>query len=389
MKLNGWEEYDWHKQVEDIVNTEVYEPEPPQGDTFPEPVELGDILANPPAMAPVLIDGILRQGHKASLTGPSKAGKSFALMELAIDIAEGMNWMGCRCAQGDVLYINMEIDDASCYNRFNTIYKAMGLTVNGRPSPNANRIKVWGLRGKSMPLAQLTPRIIAVAQGRGYKAIIIDPLYKVMDGDENSNSDVSRMVTYFDRITDSTGASVIYAHHFAKGTGGDRSVIDRGSGAGAFARDPDAIITMTQLDQADDVNEVHTAWRVEFVLREFPSKDPYNVWWEYPLHKWDDTETLADASVETQHTQKARQQERADKRGKAKRIEAVQAVVDSIMINGEFSIGEFTDTYMEKGKTVATNTAKGRLREAGYTLKPGTSGRNSKWIKKEIVKPSK
>ena len=183
MKLNGWEEYDWHKQVEDIVNTEVYEPEPPQGDTFPEPVELGDILANPPAMAPVLIDGILRQGHKASLTGPSKAGKSFALMELAIDIAEGMNWMGCRCAQGDVLYINMEIDDASCYNRFNTIYKAMGLTVNGRPSPNANRIKVWGLRGKSMPLAQLTPRIIAVAQGRGYKAIIIDPLYKVMDGD--------------------------------------------------------------------------------------------------------------------------------------------------------------------------------------------------------------
>lgn len=381
----NWREYDLQYQIDQIVN----EPEPQQENAFPEPVGLGDILMDPPKMAPVLIEGVLRQGHKASLTGPSKAGKSFALMELAIDIAEGMNWMGCRCTQGDVLYINMEIDNPSCYNRFNTIYKAMGLTVNGKPSRNANRIKVWGLRGNSMPLAQLTPKIIEVAQGRGYKAIIIDPLYKVMDGDENSNSDVSRMVTYFDQITNATGASVIYAHHFAKGNGGDRNVIDRGSGAGAFARDPDAIITMTQLDQSDDVNEVHTAWRVEFVLREFPNKDPYNVWWEYPLHKYDSTETLEDASVETQKTQQERQKERAEKKGKMRRIEAVQQAVDSIMVNGEFSIGEFTDTYIEKGKTLATNTAKGRLREAGYTLKPGTSGRNSKWIKKEIVKLSK
>lgn len=391
MARNGWEEYDWRFQAEQIVNEPLPEPEPIPMETpsFPEPVKLGDILADPPALAPVLIDGVLRQGHKASLTGPSKAGKSFALMELAIDIAEGMNWMGCRCTQGMVLYINLEIDNASCYNRFNTIYKAMGLTINGRPSPNANNIRVWGLRGQKLTLAELTPMVIDFAKGKGFLAVIIDPLYKVMTGDENSNADVGRMVTFFDAIAEGTGASVIYAHHFAKGNGGDRNVIDRGSGAGAFARDPDAIITMTQLDQPDDVNEVHTAWRVEFVLREFPSREPYNVWWEYPLHKWDSTETLDDASVETQQTQKARQNERAEKKGKAKRIEAVKNVADSLMINGEFSIGEFTDTYMENGKTVATNTAKGRLREAGYTLKPGTSGRNSKWIKKEIVKLSK
>ena len=378
---NDWREYDLSYQADQAVNEPLPEPEPEEPQ-FPVPVLLGDILADPPALAPVVIEGVLRQGHKASLTGPSKAGKSFALMELAIDIAEGMNWMGCRCTQGKVLYINLEIDDPSCYNRFDTIYQAMGLKINGKPSPNANNITVWGLRGQKITLAELTPMVIDFAKDKGFLAVIIDPLYKVMNGDENSNSDVSRMVTHFDQIAEGTHASVIYAHHFAKGNGGDRSVIDRGSGAGAFARDPDAIITMTQLDQPDDVNEVHTAWRVEFVLREFPSKDPYNVWWEYPLHKWDSTETLDEASIETQATVKERQKERADKRGRSKRIEAVQMVADSLMINGEFSIGEFTDTYMEKGKTLATNTAKGRLREAGYTLKPGTSGRNSKWIKK-------
>ena len=378
---NDWREYDLSYQADQVVNEPLPEPVPDEPQ-FPVPVLLGDILADPPALAPVVIEGVLRQGHKASLTGPSKAGKSFALMELAIDIAEGMNWMGCRCTQGKVLYINLEIDDPSCYNRFDTIYQAMGLKINGKPSPNANNITVWGLRGQKVTLAELTPMVIDFAKDKGFLAVIIDPLYKVMNGDENSNSDVSRMVTHFDQIAEGTHASVIYAHHFAKGTGGDRSVIDRGSGAGAFARDPDAIITMTQLDQPDDVNEVHTAWRVEFVLREFPSKEPYNVWWEYPLHKWDSTETLDEASIETQATVKERQKERADKRGRSKRIEAVQMVADSLMINGEFSIGEFTDTYMEKGKTLATNTAKGRLREAGYTLKPGTSGRNSKWIKK-------
>jgi RecA-family ATPase len=58
---------------------------------LPEPVNLGAIWSSLPEVAPVLIDGVLRQGHKMIISAPSKAGKSFALMELAIAIAEGMN----------------------------------------------------------------------------------------------------------------------------------------------------------------------------------------------------------------------------------------------------------------------------------------------------------
>ena len=35
------------------------------------------------------IENVLRQGHKMLIAGPSKAGKSFALIELCIAIAEG------------------------------------------------------------------------------------------------------------------------------------------------------------------------------------------------------------------------------------------------------------------------------------------------------------
>ena len=62
--------------------------------------ELGTDL---PELAPELIGGVLRQGHKMLMAGPSKAGKSYALIELAVSIAEGLPWLGFQCAQGRVM----------------------------------------------------------------------------------------------------------------------------------------------------------------------------------------------------------------------------------------------------------------------------------------------
>ena len=50
---------------------------------LPEPVTLSDVK-EPPEKPPDLIAGVLRRGHKALIAGPSKAAKSFLLIELAI-----------------------------------------------------------------------------------------------------------------------------------------------------------------------------------------------------------------------------------------------------------------------------------------------------------------
>ena len=70
-----------------------------------------------PRLADELIQGILRVGHKMLIAGPSKAGKTFLLMYLAIAIAEGIDWLKFRCKRGKVLYINLEIDAASAIHR--------------------------------------------------------------------------------------------------------------------------------------------------------------------------------------------------------------------------------------------------------------------------------
>ena len=53
-------------------------------DDLPDSDNLEDVWDNLPDLAPSLIGGVLRQGHKMLLAGPSKAGKSYALIELVI-----------------------------------------------------------------------------------------------------------------------------------------------------------------------------------------------------------------------------------------------------------------------------------------------------------------
>ena len=83
-------------------------------DDLPDPESLDDVWDNLPELAPTLIEGVLRQGHKMLIAGPSKAGKSFLQIEMCIAIAEGKKWLNWLCTQGKVLYVNLELDRASC-----------------------------------------------------------------------------------------------------------------------------------------------------------------------------------------------------------------------------------------------------------------------------------
>lgn len=188
-----------------------------------------------------------------------------------------------------MLYVNLEIDAASCINRFSEIYKALKL----KPK-HSHDIVVWNLRGRAMPLDKLVPRLIRKVINQGFDAIIIDPIYKVITGDENNASDMGAFCNQFDRICNETGCAAIYCHHHSKGSQGYKRAMDRASGSGVFARDPDAQLDMIQLETSDEFMALHadvltsTAWRLESSLREFRNFKPVNFWFEYPVHRIDD-----------------------------------------------------------------------------------------------------
>lgn len=345
-----------------------------QNDELPDFESLEQLLDDPPPLAPPLIDNVVRQGHKLLVSGPSKAGKSFFLLELAIAISEGINWINWACTQGDVLYVNLELDKASCIQRLKDSYQAQGL-----PAKNAGRIDIWNLRGKSCPLDKLAPRLIRRASKRKYAAIIIDPIYKIITGDENSAEQMAKFCNQFDTICEELNATVIYCHHHSKGSQGSKRSHDRSSGSGVFARDPDALIDLIELQLSesqrnqvanrwtcdaiskllDDSNDPSlkdwrynipqdamivadkfiewaqvninykllneaianaeteaanaTAWRIEGTLREFASFKPVNCFFRYPIHQYDDTGFLDDCLADGEEPSKEKKIEAAKK----------------------------------------------------------------------------
>lgn len=261
-------------------------------DELPPLESLAKYKDNPPKLPEEIIKGILRCGHKMIISGSSKAGKSFLLMELCVAIAEGAKWLGFPCRKGRVLYVNLEIDPASCITRFLKIYDALHLPMN-----QSENIVIWNLRGHAVPLDQLVPKLIRRVRDQHLDAIVIDPIYKVITGDENNASEMGQFCNQFDKICTETGCSAIYCHHHSKGAQGNKRAMDRASGSGVFSRDPDAQLDMIQLELTEDIkNNLRdgkaTAWRLESNLREFANIEPVNFWFEHPVHRIDNSDEL-------------------------------------------------------------------------------------------------
>lgn len=391
-------------------------------DDLPDTECLADDWDDLPPLADALISGVLRQGHKMLLAGPSKAGKSFALIELCIAIAEGKTWLGrFSCAQGRVLYINLELDRPSCLHRFKDVYTAMGLAPD-----NLRNIDIWNLRGASVPMDKLAPKLIRRAGKKGYTAVILDPIYKVITGDENSADQMAKFCNQFDVVCRALDCAVIYCHHHSKGAQGGKRSMDRASGSGVFARDPDAMLDMTELTITDAIREqLHnkaacrvikamldkrghadaygpddalsksrmltiakeklgladlraidaevaaaqkkadsmTAWRIEGTLREFASFAPVNLWFDYPVHKLDGglLEDLQPDSDFRTLGAKGASRRWGDKAKQSKDRKAeLDTAFEACMMDGEvtvYSLGEYMD--------LKPRTVKNRLKEDG------------------------
>jgi RecA-family ATPase len=299
---------------------------------------LAEIWENMPQIKPELIEGILRQGHKMLLVSSSKAGKTFALVELAIAIAEGRRWLGFRCKQGPVLYLNMELDEASFDDRMRKVYEKMELTNSHREN-----IDIVHLRGKVEVLDKLIPQITRTMKAKNYAAVILDPTYKLGIGDENAAEAVIRFTNAIDRIANA-GASVIYAHHHSKGAQGAKASMDRASGSGVFARDADALLDMIELripkERLDEVKaeygEKVTAWRLEATLREFPRIEPVNLFFSYPLHELDAKEILTEANLEENERSMENGREIGSLAKSAKKANLKERLVDAILRDEEF-----------------------------------------------------
>lgn len=238
---------------------------------LPEIVDSAKFMSQPQVIPPELIEGILHQGSKLALGGSSKSFKTWALLDLALSVAHGLRWLGLATTPGKVLFVNFEIAANMWQRRIEAVLHTKGITLK----PDA--IHLWNLRGCAADFRTLIPKIIQCTMDEQYSLIVLDPLYKLYGGvDENSAGDVAELLNSIERVAVETGAAVAYGCHFAKGNAAAKEAIDRMSGSGVFARDPDSLLIFTQ-------HEEEEAFTVQPILRNFQPVSPFVVRWNYPL----------------------------------------------------------------------------------------------------------
>ena len=233
----------------------------------------------------------------------------------------------------------------------------------------------------------------------------------------------------FDKVCTALGCAVIYCHHHSKGAQGGKRSMDRASGSGVFARDPDALLDMIELEVTDAIREQRqnnaacriaqaalqqagvldrvgpddlcsrklsldacmdllstqrynevleavsrsaaaeqsvTAWRIEGTLREFPSFPALNVWFEYPVHHSDASGVLADIQPEAAAPSWKRNFSKSGKRSKTQKERARDRAA---VLEEAFSMvaenGKTTLAGLAGAMGVSEKTVKRHIAESG------------------------
>ena len=167
--------------------------------------------------APFYIKGWLPKHGKAEIYAPPKTGKSFLCLQIADCIGSGQPILGMEVTQGVVLYLQFELGEEIMQQRL----------VNTKADyPNVYvgtdfAIKLDTRAGKE----RLNKAMAAVEPD----VLILDPLYKVISGDENDVKDVRLVLDYLDETIEAFNCSILLMHHpgkdIARGGRGS-SVID-------------------------------------------------------------------------------------------------------------------------------------------------------------------
>lgn len=246
--------------------------------TMPEFKRASQIDPQRIVLPPLLIDGIMHVGCKLLLAGGSKSFKSWCLMDMAISIANGVPWWGLRCKQGLVVYLNFELIEGFFDTRLVSICQA-------KQTPLPDNLLVWNLRGHCYDLQVLAKVLSArlASIGGSVAAIFVDPVYKALgDLDENSASDMTKLMNLIETFALPTGAAVIFGGHFAKGNASAKDAKDRPSGSGVLIRDPDCILTLTRHKEED-------CYTVNSELRYLPRLPEFVVRWGFPIMQADES----------------------------------------------------------------------------------------------------
>lgn len=199
-------------------------------------IAMDDVLRNPPK---VIVDGVIFKGGLTVMAGHSGTGKTWVVMDLAMAIASGQNWLGRKVEKSRVGYIDEEMGDWGWYSRLDMIQRGRLLHYDKSWDILINHFMGIDLRTPEGG-AELTYHITS----NGLEILFIDSLSGIHQGDENNTKDMTVVMNTLLRISKETGCAIFVLHHVKKSDGDYR-------GSGLIENKADNLFKMTKDD--DDI----------------------------------------------------------------------------------------------------------------------------------------
>lgn len=193
---------------------------------------LSAMRTDPPPLDFVL-PGLLG-GTPGILIGSGGAGKSWLALELACLIAAGpeLDLLGLKpIERGRVLYLGLEDPKSIVLHRM----RALGVRLSHEQQELiAENLLLKSITGRLVDLINPKQRDALTRNSEGVRLLIIDTLSRAHQTDENSNSEMVKLLGSFERICSRTGCAILLVHHTRKGSsgdGGERQHAARGASA--------------------------------------------------------------------------------------------------------------------------------------------------------------
>ena len=160
-----------------------------------------------------IVDGLISAGSVSMFFGEGGSKKTYALVDMAVCVSLGNNWLDFKTQKKHVLIIDEESGRRRIMGR-------LGDVLRGHNADQNAPVYCVSLAAFNLGLAADINMLHSLIKTSNSQLVIIDALADVMPGrDENAVKDTQPIFLALRRIAEDTQAAIIIIHHSNKGGG--------------------------------------------------------------------------------------------------------------------------------------------------------------------------
>jgi hypothetical protein len=196
-----------------------------------------------------VLPGLL-PGGLGLMVAPGGTGKSYLALDIAMSIAIGRSIAGGlfpATQPGKVVYLAGEENDRLLAERLRSI-----LDITERAQIELQNLVLLPMSGENCLLlskgqpTDLLDELEKLSQGA--RLIIIDPIRRLHDGEENDSATMTQLVIALESLAKKTSAAVIGIHHANRASAGDTSSQNASRGSSALVDGARWQINLSKMD---------------------------------------------------------------------------------------------------------------------------------------------